>query len=1056
MSESLEELQLRNFLSWGKDDLFVQNEKKLFAILWKDFQKTTDDQKSNIFLALNLINDNWLEKSIETINGWKSQIWDFFMSFDKNKKSELISLLDTINALDRKSKNILFELQKLSNIKWILIRLLSGENNKNNKNDENYENVKYSFLWLYKKDEDWKFLLNKELVEEKIQERFLPFHLPVLEKVFLSKFELENQENLEINKKTLLNKYLYIIWIFGEKITPSQLYSLLTNDKTLSERRDFFDKVNENMSKIPNGRKKVFRIQLYKQVLGWNLDLNTNDLDSIINKAKDWLFGHIWDSIKVLMDIFKDYFMWFELKNEELADIIYEIKHLFGNLDVLIKNNFFDEDKKTQIIKKSSVAKVSKDNNKLDETRTSFVSYLWEFDWNKILWDQNKNQEIQDKNQEIQDKIKELKNKYFDLEKKEQINLDNVKNIDLENITSAQISKLYMDDKMLYFFPKIFDYRWALKISELWISDVDFDKNDGVFNFVVDKFFDKQYKYRYKADKPDTEESDLKKKFREEIKADLKNIKLFEDWESQDADQKESKVKKFIKDRTNDAFLIVELFEEHLFRKENKNKTDQETKELRKNFKPTTAVQEIANRIENIENIDNTKLDIFTDTRVGNTSTENISAKLAKYRFGSSRWHINSLEDPKFEVTKKDNSKTYLKNIKSLYIPPLDWSMSIKDRLDDFTNYLKWKKTKSDQKFQSVLEESNIEQTDENLIKVRDFLKYVRFLLVWDPKKSKEENLTSMLSRWSQDRKLMKEIFLNIDEKTLKSQENMNDEEEKTQISNYIKENIDSIKSIFGNFSMDDNGKPLIHIWPNKSEQRALEKVVWWYDWNLSQLTDLTRMSIDYDRPKDCFDGVAKFVQFAQKNDQIKQISMVDNTGNIVQKANKWTWYRDIKLLVKLENGNTIEVQFQYKQMSKMKKEWIPRNDEYLKDKIKKYKIKFRKDEIPKILELFEKESKKYPHPKLPDAKTFKEMFLQDEEAKTEFDSIIKKNPKYIEIFLEQNQKISTDWFYHISRNIEKSSYDMEKWLYQKLAKLESILFEKAWWEALYSEMDKE
>lgn len=125
--------------------------------------------------------------------------------------------------------------------------------------------------------------------------------------------------------------------------------------------------------------------------------------------------------------------------------------------------------------------------------------------------------------------------------------------------------------------------------------------------------------------------------------------------------------------------------------------------------------------------------------------------------------------------------------------------------------------------------------------------------------------------------------------------------------------------------------KQSILIATNKNPQRATEKIIKDYDWDLSKLRDISRASLVFDTQLDMEKGAVTFIEILEqynKNEQnqlkkVQEISLISKFwySRIVSKKN--SWYRDAKILVKLRDWNIIEIQLHIKSLLRSKYDWI-------------------------------------------------------------------------------------------------------------------------------------
>jgi hypothetical protein len=226
------------------------------------------------------------------------------------------------------------------------------------------------------------------------------------------------------------------------------------------------------------------------------------------------------------------------------------------------------------------------------------------------------------------------------------------------------------------------------------------------------------------------------------------------------------------------------------------------------------------------------------------------------------------------------------------------------------------------------------------------------------------------------------------------------------------------------NFENNDFYKKLwiskgdIKIWEIKDIPRVVEKNTSKYSWKLNEIWDINRMLIIQDNTEDLALVTSNFIEYAWRISEVKEIRLEDKIWNLFEKAEKNSWYRDAKITLALENGNTIEVQFQLSAFYEIKEKWLEITED-LFNRIKK-EISFDENEKNEIINFCKRKSIKLPM-------IFKEFF--DDE------SILVDN----NIFKEQT-------WYDISRAIFSKS------IKNKLQTIWRFLYDTAWLEVAKKE----
>jgi len=119
-----------------------------------------------------------------------------------------------------------------------------------------------------------------------------------------------------------------------------------------------------------------------------------------------------------------------------------------------------------------------------------------------------------------------------------------------------------------------------------------------------------------------------------------------------------------------------------------------------------------------------------------------------------------------------------------------------------------------------------------------------------------------------------------------------------------------------------------IQIWEVKWFDRTFAKNNWKYAGNVSKIWDLTRMMITKSSFQDLTKTASEFIKYAWKLEWVKQIWIEDLIANLFEKAKKPSWYRDAKMMLVLEDWNTVEVQFHLDEYAKVKKYWLELDDD--------------------------------------------------------------------------------------------------------------------------------
>lgn len=175
------------------------------------------------------------------------------------------------------------------------------------------------------------------------------------------------------------------------------------------------------------------------------------------------------------------------------------------------------------------------------------------------------------------------------------------------------------------------------------------------------------------------------------------------------------------------------------------------------------------------------------------------------------------------------------------------------------------------------------------------------------------------------------------------------------------------VKNIFQSWKKErdwNNFKDIkwdFQIAPTKRFARTMEKAIINSDWDLERLTDLCRWIIIFENISDLSSWCIKILDILKKHNkkpwiknsikEIKEVLFADKFWDLYQKAEKPSWYRDWKFLIKLWDWNVIELMLQIKEIKKAKDEWFDSANWISMNQIVK-KLKFSKTEIKKINEI--------------------------------------------------------------------------------------------------------
>lgn len=181
------------------------------------------------------------------------------------------------------------------------------------------------------------------------------------------------------------------------------------------------------------------------------------------------------------------------------------------------------------------------------------------------------------------------------------------------------------------------------------------------------------------------------------------------------------------------------------------------------------------------------------------------------------------------------------------------------------------------------------------------------------------------------------------------------------------------------------------------------------YGGNVNKIGDFTRLRVMVeDNPDDMVKQVTDFVRAAAGIEEVTHVTVVDKTGEPISMPMKASGYRDTKVLLKMQSGNTVEVQFQYQSMYHMKSDGMDltsSESQRVFEKMKQEESLFETEEMQKFLEYCQKH-----HIQLPKKEILMKL-MKEPQAQIEWE-------KYRDLLIKT--KVSTDDTYHITRTLDK------------------------------------
>lgn len=869
------------------------------------------------------------------------------------------------------------------------------------------------YIW----DSDFSFFKNyqdsPEKLEKKLQ-KYFPIHENIFYKILNEKIERFQNPSGENVKNIILNqfkKYAHILFLFSEKIKLSDLELFLKMDLSnlsymySSTKRDIelFDNfetdINERIKQKLNEKweeikwetekiidEKIFSTmyrQLYREIEE-QPNSSKNKWEEIAKKINE-----IYP--KAMKKIFYIFEMWIEwwYKQDEQA---------FKNLKIIIRKII----ESVSFMKKENIAFENFSEKKVNPNFIKdFLKFFLQVDSdykeefeilvNAIFEDNIENKKSLYENLNTSLKIKENKklNSMTPQKLLEKTNL-NIEKVDFDYWQEVPELQKYKN-----VFSKVLWNNWKIKIADFLEL-----KNEN-----SEKYLKIYAEYSTNWNKEETE------KLYKVLEKQVKNILSYE-WKN---------LKDFINDDINNLNFLIKWWRFIL-----KIRTlKEESKEINlKNIskieeKKYWIIEQISEKLISEKILPSEKIIFSIDSKPRNTSVKTIDTLLFDLIKWLKKWFIN-LNEEKIKLT--NNEIKFIWAIQDLYIPSwlteskiksskkisiidkyldywIDTCFAIlkqnKDELNNLENYKdslikKWiidRNTKiSSKSYKEVLIENKIIKKDSKKIQTKDLNQIQRIVEILKYFKTRINHLEQMLYNAKTDKSIFKE---------------------NPEIKKFLeKENSD--------------------FWPDKSPDRAFIKLIWEYNWNFNKLWDLIRLRIIWKDLNESVEQVINFIKIVIEDKNITNISIDDKIWEPISMPKENSWYRDIKLLLKLSWWSTVEVQFQIEDMYKIKSEWINLEDEEnenIFEKMKKEDILFSTQEMIELLKI-----SKERNINLPTIKILTKMYNWQEN---------KINWKNFENLTET--KISTDYTYHIIRQLEK-------WpIRQKLTRLERILADSAW-----------
>jgi len=758
--------------------------------------------------------------------------------------------------------------------------------------------------------------------------------LPLTKKV-----SKNNQLEKEKLIKKILNKYLYILFIFWEKIPLSEL---LTNiEKDTENLIEFYISVLENIEKINHLETKQIKQLKNESKISKLYDKESkNSEKSIIDDPFcSTMYRNAFKRIKPNWDINKDEDKMYKDEISEKIEELYklEFRKLFTAFEKWYGSdwNFWDnmhylEDSIKKILwsivifKNLNIAFTENFSYNIKEKKILHDVNTKLIEWNIIGWSKNKNTnqkleiffkefiEMSVNNLEIGDfldfikKLNILKKKTAESKIPEHLPYINKKDINIKTIDFDNWNNIHESQKYDLLFSKIISNNWILNISKhLQLETID---NDLVF------LFTENYWLEYNV-----------------VLSQFQEIKwLSKSWIT---------LSKFVENDINNLNLLVIWWEFLLkirkLKKWNNNEiTAIDIKKIKK--KSYWLIEKISdllnkNKIFDKKNIH--KLRFTPEWKLNNISVKTIPKQLVDIFEWFKKWPI--------ELDKKEiqawNKTILIKDIIDLYIPKkisnkwknIDINNLLNIWIDLCYNLVQWKPiTENSQKIYlktlqkhhiipKNVKKLNIKNKD-NILNLVETLKFI---------KDHINPLEEMIKKGNQDKEKLIELFWPILNKN------------KWKI----------VKDYF---------------WPNKSFIRAFTKLIKLYSWDFTLIWDLTRLRIVKNDIDWLENSIINFVSFAVNKDEITHVSIRDKIWEPISDPEKDSWYKDITVFYTLKSWNVVEQQFLTKNMSNAKENWIDLTNKenfHVFDKLRKEKKLFKLNEMKKFINFAQRKNIELP-----------------------------------------------------------------------------------------------
>lgn len=180
-----------------------------------------------------------------------------------------------------------------------------------------------------------------------------------------------------------------------------------------------------------------------------------------------------------------------------------------------------------------------------------------------------------------------------------------------------------------------------------------------------------------------------------------------------------------------------------------------------------------------------------------------------------------------------------------------------------------------------------------------------------------------------------------------------------------------------------------ITIATNKNPNRATEKIIKDYDWDLEKLRDVSRASMVFDTPLDLVSWAIEFVEMLDKynkseldeNKKVTDIKFISKFWYPRTISKKNSGYRDAKFLIKLWNENVIEIQLHIRDILISKYQWVKKiRNKHLLEIVSALKFTTTEyEQINEIIDSIDRDRSEKPKPKYFDKLEYQDILSSDQ-----------------------------------------------------------------------------